>query len=65
MFHMVCVPFFLSPFCSKVVFHCSVLCAPICFVISLLREVIRVSEGFELRRVFLSFMRSLMCVGRG
>lgn len=57
--------FLLSPICSNLAFHWSDRYLPICFVISLLREGIRESVGFLLRRVFLSLMMSLMCCGSG
>ena len=55
----------MSPICSNLAFHWSDRYWPICFVISLLREVIRESVGFLLRRMFLSLMESLMCCGSG
>ena len=64
-FHSVCEFFLLSPICSSLAFHWSDLYWPICFVISLLREVIRESVGFLLRKMFLSLMMSLMCCGSG
>ena len=64
-FHSVCEFFLLSPICSSLAFHWSDLYWPICFVISLLRGVIRESVRFTLRKMFLSFMVYLMSCGSG